>query len=202
MYSGFCRVSSVFVYGAFTLSGRSFQDRSANLLESLMQSEPRSARTSVWALTISLAATLVIDFSFSSSGYLDVSVHRVPHHSLWIGLWLAGVFPAGFPHSDICGSMCICHSPQLFAAYHVFLRLLVPRHPPCALIAFLRSWLCLATLHLLRPSPGRHPTSSIWDKQCRLVTIVDRDIRCLVLLIIISIQFSRYIRQLLRSLDS
>ena len=24
-------------------------------------------------------------------------------------------------------------SPRLFAAYHVFLRLLVPRHPPCAL---------------------------------------------------------------------
>ena len=30
--------------------------------------------------------------------------------------------------------MDICSSPQLFAAYHVFLRLLVPRHPPCALI--------------------------------------------------------------------
>ena len=45
------------------------------------------------------------------------------------------VFPCGFPHSDICGSLCMCHSPQLFAAYHVFLRLLVPRHPPCALIA-------------------------------------------------------------------
>ena len=29
----------------------------------------------------------------------------------------------------------MCHSPQLFAAYHVFRRLLVPRHPPCALIA-------------------------------------------------------------------
>ena len=29
--------------------------------------------------------------------------------------------------------MDICSSPQLFAAYHVFLRLLVPRHPPCAL---------------------------------------------------------------------
>ena len=101
-----------------------------------MQSEPRSARTSVWALSISLAATLEIDVSFSSSGYLDVSVHRVPHHSLWIGLWLTGGFPAGFPHSDICGSMCICHSPQLFAAYHVFLRLLVPRHPPCALLRF------------------------------------------------------------------
>ena len=40
---------------------------------------------------------------------------------------------AGFPHSDICGSMDMCSSPQLFAAYHVFHRLLVPRHPPCAL---------------------------------------------------------------------
>ena len=70
---------------------------------------------------------------FSSSGYLDVSVHRVPFHTLWIGVWMTGVLPAGFPHSDICGSMDICSSPQLFAAYHVFLRLLVPRHPPCAL---------------------------------------------------------------------
>ena len=55
-----------------------------------MQSEPRSARTPVWALPLSLAATYGIDVSFSSSGYLDVSVHRVPHHSLWIGLWLTG----------------------------------------------------------------------------------------------------------------
>ena len=133
MYSGSCCALSDFVYGAFTLSGRSFQDRSANLLESLMQSEPRSARTSVWALTISLAATLVIDFSFSSSGYLDVSVHRVPSIHLCIQCMVTGVSPAGLPHSDICGSLCICHSPQLFAAYHVFRRLSVPRHPPCAL---------------------------------------------------------------------
>ena len=77
-----------------------------------------------------LTESLVV---FSSSGYLDVSVHRVPFHTLWIGVWMTGVHPAGFPHSDICGSMDICSSPQLFAAYHVFLRLLVPRHPPCAL---------------------------------------------------------------------
>ena len=42
---------------------------------------------------------------------------------------------AGFPHSDIHGSQVICTSPWLFAAYHVFLRLLVPRHPPCALFS-------------------------------------------------------------------
>ena len=41
---------------------------------------------------------------------------------------------AGFPHSDISGSLPICGSPKLFAAYHVFHRLSVPRHPPCALL--------------------------------------------------------------------
>ena len=70
---------------------------------------------------------------FSSSGYLDVSVHRVPLHTLWIGVWIHEVFSCGFPHSDISGSLDICSSPKLFAAYHVFHRLLVPRHPPCAL---------------------------------------------------------------------
>ena len=40
---------------------------------------------------------------------------------------------AGFPHSEISGSSDICSSPLLIAAYHVFLRLSVPRHPPCAL---------------------------------------------------------------------
>ena len=133
MYSGYRHVNQSFAYGAFTLSGRLSQNLSARSLESIMRSEPRSACTAVWPLSLSLAATNEIDVSFSSSGYLDVSVHRVPFHTLWIGVWMTGVFPAGFPHSDICGSMDICSSPQLFAAYHVFLRLLVPRHPPCAL---------------------------------------------------------------------
>ena len=101
--------------------------------ESLVQSEPQCARTLVWALPISLAATLEIDVSFFSSGYLDVSVHRVPPAWLWIHHAVTEVCSAGFPHSDISGSKDICSSPKLFAAYHVFHRLLVPRHPPCAL---------------------------------------------------------------------
>ena len=99
----------------------------------ILRSEPLSARTQVWALSISLAATLGIDVSFSSSGYLDVSVHRVPLRTLCVGVRMTEVCSAGFPHSDICGSGLICSSPQLFAAYHVFRRLSVPRHPPCAL---------------------------------------------------------------------
>ena len=98
-----------------------------------MQSEPLSARTQVWPPSISLAATLEIDVSFFSSGYLDVSVHRVPFHTLWIGVWILEVCSSRFPHSDISGSQDICSSPKLFAAYHVFHRLLVPRHPPYAL---------------------------------------------------------------------
>ena len=79
-----------------------------------------------------LTESLVV---FSSSGYLDVSVHRVP------GVWLCihhtslEVHSSRFPHSEISGSKDICSSPKLFAAYHVFHRLLVPRHPPCALIS-------------------------------------------------------------------
>ena len=40
---------------------------------------------------------------------------------------------AGFPHSEIHGSMNICFYPWLIAAYHVFLRLLVPSYSPYAL---------------------------------------------------------------------
>ena len=124
-----------------------------------MRSEPRSARTPVWPLSLSLAATNKIDVSFSSSGYLDVSVHRVPLHTLWIGVWMHEVFSCGFPHSDIHGSKDICSSPWLFAAYHVFLRLLVPRHPPCALlrltfkvllISSVISVFCVFTLYIFR----------------------------------------------------
>ena len=39
-------------------------------------------------------------------------------------------------HSEIFGLMPVCGYPKLIAAYHVLHRLLVPRHPPCALIRF------------------------------------------------------------------
>ena len=133
-YSGSCQPLINFAYGIFTLSDKISQNCSAIDSSTLCSPQPRGARTTVWALSISLAATLEIDkFSFSSSGYLDVSVPRVPHVQLCIHCTLTEVSSAGFPHSDISGSLDMCSSPKLFAAYHVFHRLLVPRHPPCAL---------------------------------------------------------------------
>ena len=49
---------------------------------------------------------------------------------------MSGLQPDGLPHSDISGSIPVCSSPELFAAYHVLLRLRKPRHPPYALLAF------------------------------------------------------------------
>ena len=150
MYSGFRHVSFPFAYGAFTLCGRLSQNLSARIAESIVRSEPQRARTLVWPLSRSLAATYEIDVSFSSSPYLDVSVQAVPFHTLWIGVWMTGVCPAGFPHSDIHGSKIICISPWLFAAYHVFLRLSVPRHPPCALFCLTSSMYSVTSFQLLK----------------------------------------------------
>ena len=41
----------------------------------------------------------------------------------------------GLPHSEIHGSKLILSSPWLIAEYHVFHRLLLPRHSPNALLA-------------------------------------------------------------------
>ena len=58
-------------------------------------------------------------------------------------------FSGRFPHSEISGSMDICSSPKLFAAYHVFHRLLVPRHPPCALFCLTLRRIALRLFGLL-----------------------------------------------------
>ena len=44
----------------------------------LTSSTPYDRSLPVWPLTVSLATTKVIEFSFFSSGYLDVSLPRVP----------------------------------------------------------------------------------------------------------------------------
>jgi hypothetical protein len=62
---------------------------------------------------------------FSSPAYL-LTAYRFSGRS-------PGITLEGLPHSDIPGSQPAGGSPGLFAAIHVLHRLLVPRHPPCAL---------------------------------------------------------------------
>ena len=132
-YSGYRRVCQAFAYGAFTLSGRLSQNHSTRLTHHLRSPNPGMHASRFGLLRVRsplLTESLVV---FSSSGYLDVSVRRVPLPALWIGAGMHEGFSCGFPHSDTSGSKGICPSPKLFAAYRVFHRLLVPRHPPYAL---------------------------------------------------------------------
>ena len=121
------RLYSDFGYRAFTFFGRAFDPV---LLSSFLPSHGPSTPVlqPVWASPLSLAATQGITVVFFSSGYLDVSVHRVPFL-----IEDDSTTAAGFPHSETCGSKVTCTSPQLIAAYRVLLRLIWPRHPPYAL---------------------------------------------------------------------
>ena len=105
-------------------------------LRSLWRSQtPHVSLHAVWPPPLSLATTRGISVDFFSSPYLDVSVREVPRVTLWIHVTLRGSSPRGFPHSEICGSTFVCNSPQLIAAGHVLLRLLMPRHSPYALLS-------------------------------------------------------------------
>ena len=97
---------STFVYGTVTLCGDPFQNLPLTTHNPTLESyNPAEETSAVWAIPISLAATDGIDFSFSSSGYLDVSVHQVitsrPMYSVW-------------GNSGTSGSSLVCQLPQEF----------------------------------------------------------------------------------------
>ena len=139
-YSGYCLLLFDFGYEAFTLFGRLFQNRSP--IYQLTYCSPNPMLHATWFGLFPFRSPLLWEslVVFSSSGYLDVSVHRVPSVQLWIGCTVTEVCSAGFPHSEICGSMVICTSPQLFAAYYVLHRLSQCQgiHPTLLLVDQLR----------------------------------------------------------------
>ena len=110
----------LYAYGAITRYGRTFQTvllisrqttglfrvRSPLLAESLLMSFPPGTEM----------------FQFPGFASFTLCIH--------VNDTLAG----GLPHSDIHGSTPARGSPWLFAACHVLHRLLVPRHPPNALL--------------------------------------------------------------------
>ena len=110
-----------------------FPCRSATSARFMHVLTPKILLLSVWPPPLSLATTRGISLDFFSSPYLDVSVQAVPFIYLLIQYMIRSLLLRGFPHSDTRGSMLICSSPRLFAACRVLLRLLMPRHSPCAL---------------------------------------------------------------------
>jgi hypothetical protein len=133
-YSGYRPPLRSFTYRAITVSGRASHPVRLPLCVLVPVRTPLILLCAVWPLSRSLATTNEISFDFSSSGYLDVSLPRVPRARLCIHLTLRDSSSRGLPHSEIRGSRLICSSPRLIAAYHVLHRLLMPRHPPYALL--------------------------------------------------------------------
>ena len=80
---------------------------------------------------------------------------RFPTYAYLIQRRLTEYCSAGFPHSVIPGSMPMCGSPRLIAACHDLLRLLMPRHSPCALSSLTSSE------HASYPSLPRSRESSL-----------------------------------------
>ena len=116
------------------------------------QAEPYNPQTTttavyhiawVWALPRSLATTKGVEVSFLSSGYLDVSVPRLASSCpMCSGRGTRALPRVGFPIRISPDQRLVSTSPGLFAAAHVLLRLLAPRHPPCALILLIRKNTC------------------------------------------------------------
>ena len=141
-YSGYSYVVTQFQIHDFHVLWSNFpEDSSIKLQSTSLSYNPGHAVTPpVWARPSSIASTrgftccflfLRLLRCFSSPGSPRLSGSAVAR--------------TGLPHSDIPGSKVICTSPELFAACHVFLRLLKPRHPPSALVHFL----CLMSFMLV-----------------------------------------------------
>ena len=96
--------------------------------------------------------------------------------------------PGEFPHSEISGSMLICSSPKLIAAYHVFHRLPVPRHSPCALV---RLTFQTFSWNIWYPLDSLLPTKIIVTLPFEIAIFLKRTYYNLCFAVII--QFSRYV---------
>src|SRR5205823_14280262 len=114
----------------------------------------------VWALPFSLATTQGVEVSFLSSGYLDVSVHRLASSCpMDSGRGTRALPRVGFPIRRSRDQWLVSTSPGLIAAAHVLLRLSAPRHPPCALVLLIRKNTCVATMEFSRCARARRPPS-------------------------------------------
>ena len=122
-----------------------------------------------------------------------------PSYAYFIQRTIPEYCSGGFPHSEISGSTDICSSPKLIAACHVLLRLLMPRHSPCALYSLTKE----IQLVLLNYAGNLQVTSQNCNcthifsdvpqlKYHKLLsTFVERPLCCLAFITFFIVQFSR-----------
>ena len=106
-YSGTCSLSSPSPTGLSPSSAALSNAFGSAVFGSRRPATPVVRRPPVWPLPFSLATTQEIEFSFFSSGYLDVSLPRVPSVRLWIHRTVTGrcprrVPPFGYPRITAC----------------------------------------------------------------------------------------------------
>ena len=115
-YSGACSAPSPFGYRPLTFSGSAFHRSSPGIASRCCRSAtPPDRSQTVWALPRSLAATYGIVFTFFSSGYLDVSVPRVPSSQTMDSFAGDGALPPpGFP-IQVSVDQCLLAAPHSFS---------------------------------------------------------------------------------------
>ena len=164
-YSGFASFHFLFGYRALTFYGALFHTLRLKSASLLMR--PTTPMHTCIGLGCSAFAR---HYLRNHSCFLLLGVLRcfsspsLPLSHLCIQCAVTCSSQVGFPHSDIDGSPRAYRSPSHFVVCHVLLRLLAPRHPPCALIS-LSSLVCsLSSCHgsciaLVDPS-GIEPLTS------------------------------------------
>ncbi len=106
-YLGYSRGSESFIYRTITVYGAAFQLLQLSSSHLLMESRypAETIVSSVWALPLSLAATKGVTVLFSfPPGNKMFQFPGLPYSTLCIQVGIAGIHPAGLPHSETHGS--------------------------------------------------------------------------------------------------
>ena len=139
-YSGYCHVNSDFSYRTFTFFGLPSQ---IILISSLITSAvlyPKKI-TSLGLGSFHFARRYSGNRVFFPVGTKMFQFPTFPFIHYFTYVWIIRLLLLiEFPHSDIHVLSTICVYAWLFAAYHVLLRLLMPRHSPYALSSLTSSF--------------------------------------------------------------
>ena len=114
-YSGTCYLLSPSPTGLSPSSDRLSRRFGSAIFRCRSPSTPRVRRPAVWPLTSSLATTKVIEFSFFSSGYLDVSLPRVPSCKTMDSSYGDRALPRPGSPIRISPDQCLLAAPRSFS---------------------------------------------------------------------------------------